>query len=167
MQLYSMYSGVNRTIEGHAASFALFKMEGNLKPLNLFSFAVRSPTGGKLHITEVGKPTGNKPYLERQVVDVFFPPEAQSDFPVAMQMSAKVDIIQLVTKSGYIHLYDIESGTCICMMHFNALLTAFVFSTFEAASGIFGVNHQGQVRQQKVTVFKWCQTLLFLCAPVN
>ena len=30
-------------------------------------------------------PTGNSPF-QKKAVDVFFPPEAQSDFPVAMQV---------------------------------------------------------------------------------
>jgi clathrin heavy chain len=40
-----------------------------------------------LHIIEVGTPpTGNQPFVKK-AVDVFFPPEAQNDFPVAMQVS--------------------------------------------------------------------------------
>jgi hypothetical protein len=31
-------------------------------------------------------PTGNQPFVKK-AVDVFFPPEAQNDFPVAMQVS--------------------------------------------------------------------------------
>ena len=47
----------------------------------------RSANGGKLHIIEVGTPpTGNQPF-QKKAVDVFFPPEAQNDFPVAMQVS--------------------------------------------------------------------------------
>ena len=46
----------------------------------------RSANGGKLHIIEVGTPpTGNQPF-QKKAVDVFFPPEAQNDFPVAMQV---------------------------------------------------------------------------------
>ncbi len=52
----------------------------------LFCFAVRGAAGGKLHIIEVGSPpTGNTPF-PKKAVDVFFPPEAQNDFPVAMQV---------------------------------------------------------------------------------
>ena len=41
----------------------------------------------QLHIIEVGTPpTGNQPF-PKKAVDVFFPPEAQNDFPVAMQVS--------------------------------------------------------------------------------
>ncbi|XP_054181940.1 clathrin heavy chain 2 isoform X12 [Homo sapiens] len=86
MQLYSVDRKVSQPIEGHAAAFAEFKMEGNAKPATLFCFAVRNPTGGKLHIIEVGQPAaGNQPFVKK-AVDVFFPPEAQNDFPVAMQV---------------------------------------------------------------------------------
>ena len=86
MQLYSVERKVSQPIEGHAAAFAQFKMEGNAEFSTLFCFAVRSATGGKLHIIEVGTPpAGNQPFVKK-AVDVFFPPEAQNDFPVAMQV---------------------------------------------------------------------------------
>ncbi|NXV59934.1 CLH1 protein, partial [Molothrus ater] len=98
MQLYSVDRKVSQPIEGHAAAFAEFKIEGNAKPSTLFCFAVRSPAGGKLHIIEVGQPaTGNQPFVKK-AVDVFFPPEAQTDFPVAMQvnffMSTSVELLE-------------------------------------------------------------------------
>lgn len=129
MQLYSVDRKVSQPIEGHAASFSQFKMEGNSEESTLFCFAVRGQAGGKvvemsnilssflcfyigncfsyvvinwsfcvccylsnlsmfgqLHIIEVGTPpTGNQPF-PKKAVDVFFPPEAQNDFPVAMQV---------------------------------------------------------------------------------
>lgn len=43
----------------------------------------------QLHIIEVGQPAaGNQPFAKK-AVDVFFPPEAQTDFPVAMQVKKK------------------------------------------------------------------------------
>ena len=64
-------------------------MEGNGQESTLFCFAVRGAAGGKLHIIEVGTPpTGNSPF-QKKAVDVFFPPEAQNDFPVAMQVGRK------------------------------------------------------------------------------
>ncbi|NXC97870.1 CLH1 protein, partial [Certhia familiaris] len=93
MQLYSVDRKVSQPIEGHAAAFAEFKIEGNAKPSTLFCFAVRSPAGGKLHIIEVGQPaTGNQPFVKK-AVDVFFPPEAQTDFPVAMQVNGASDYL--------------------------------------------------------------------------
>lgn len=144
MQLYSVERKVSQPIEGHAAAFSTFKMEGNPEPSTLFCFAVRAVSGGKLHIIEVGTaPAGNQPFVKK-AVDLFFPPEAQNDFPVAMQVSEKYDTIYLITKYGYIHLYDIETGTCIYMNRISAD-TIFVTAPHEPSGGIIGVNRKGQV----------------------
>ncbi|TMS13948.1 Clathrin heavy chain 1, partial [Larimichthys crocea] len=144
MQLYSVDRKVSQPIEGHAASFAQFKMEGNSEESTLFCFAVRGQAGGKLHIIEVGTPpTGNQPF-PKKAVDVFFPPEAQNDFPVAMQISSKQDVVFLITKYGYIHLYDLETGTCIYMNRISGE-TIFVTAPHEATSGIIGCQQEGTV----------------------
>ncbi|XP_078197650.1 clathrin heavy chain 2 isoform X18 [Callithrix jacchus] len=144
MQLYSVDRKVSQPIEGHAAAFAEFKIKENAKPSTLFCFAVRNSTGGKLHIIEVGQPAaGNQPFVKK-AVDVFFPPEAQTDFPVAMQIGAKHGVIYLITKCGYLHLYDLESGVCIYMNCISAD-TIFVTAPHKPTSGIIGVNKKGQV----------------------
>jgi len=97
-----------------------------------------------LHIVEVVQtPRGNQPFPKKQV-EVFFPPEAQNDFPVAMQVSSKFDVIYLITKYGYIHLYDIETATCIYMNRISGD-TIFVTAPHDATGGIIGVNRKGQV----------------------
>lgn len=144
MQLYSVDRKVSQPIEGHAAAFAQYKLEGNQNPSTLFCFAVRNQAGGKLHIIEVGQPVpGNQPFAKK-AVDVFFPPEAQTDFPVAMQIGTKHGVIYLITKYGYIHMYDLESGVCIYMNRISAE-TIFVTAAHESTSGIIGVNKKGQV----------------------
>ncbi|XP_054546712.1 clathrin heavy chain 2 isoform X2 [Talpa occidentalis] len=144
MQLYSVDRKVSQPIEGHAAAFAEFKSEGNAKSATLFCFAVRSPIGGKLHIIEVGQPAAeNQPFVKK-TVDVFFPPESQNDFPVSMQIGVKHGVIYLITKYGYLHMYDLESGTCIYMNRISAD-TIFVTAPHEPTSGIIGVNKKGQV----------------------
>ncbi|CAK1541751.1 unnamed protein product [Leptosia nina] len=144
MQLYSVERKCSQPIEGHAASFATFKAEGNTEPSTLFCFAVRTAQGGKLHIIEVGQPPAGNTAFHKKAVDVFFPAEAQNDFPVAMQVSPKYDVIYLITKYGYIHMYDIESGTCIYMNRISSD-TIFVTAPHESTGGIIGVNRKGQV----------------------
>lgn len=160
LQLYSVDRKVSQPIEGHAAAFTQFKCEDNSEPSTLFCFANRSPTEGKLHIIEVGQPAqGNQPY-SKKAVKVFFPPEetaarplsadqkivpgSLADFPISMQISEKYNIIYMITKHGYIHLYDVESGTCIYMNRISAE-TIFVTASHETTSGIVGVNKRGQV----------------------
>ncbi|TKR78217.1 hypothetical protein L596_019061 [Steinernema carpocapsae] len=144
MQLYSTERKVSQPIEGHAACFVKMKVENNAQPSNLFCFSVRNPSGGKLHVIELGTPpTGNTPFLKKQV-DVYFPSEAHSDFPVAMQASAKHGLVYLVTKYGYVHLYDIETGTCIFMNRISSD-TVFITTEYTLTGGIMGVNRKGQV----------------------
>ena len=38
-----------------------------------------------------------------------------SIFTTCFQVSKKNCVVYLITKYGYVHLYDIESGTCIYM----------------------------------------------------
>lgn len=64
MQLYSVQKMCSQIIEGHAASFTSFKMEGNAESSTLFCFAVRTLQSGKLHIIEVGQPAGNRFYTQ-------------------------------------------------------------------------------------------------------
>ena len=141
MQLYSVDRKVSQPIEGHAAAFTQHKVEGNNAESTLFCFAVRNPTGGKLHVIEVGTPpAGNQQFQKRQS-DVFFPAEAGSDFPVAMQMSKKHGCVYLVTKFGYIHVYDVETGTCIFMNRISSE-TIFVTVPQVETGGIMGVNRK-------------------------
>ncbi|KAF0366022.1 Clathrin heavy chain [Gigaspora margarita] len=143
MQLFSKERQVSQPIEGHAAAFATLTLENGVSPTRLFTFAVRNPSGAKLHIVEIDHKDENPPFPKR-TVDVFFPAEANTDFPVAMQVSKKYNIIFLVTKFGYIHLYDLETGTCIYMNRISGE-TIFVTAEHEATSGIIGVNRKGQV----------------------
>ncbi|KAI5858017.1 armadillo-type protein [Tricharina praecox] len=143
MQLYSKDRGISQAIEGHAAAFAELRMEGAPSPTKLFTFSVRTPQGAKLHVVEVDHVAGN-PTFQKKAVDVYFPAEAVNDFPVAMQVSQRFSIIYLVTKYGFIHLYDLETGTCIFMNRISSE-TIFTTTTHDATSGIIAVNRKGQV----------------------
>lgn len=61
-----------------------------------------------------------------------------------MQVSKKHGIIFLVTKYGFIHLYDLDSGACVYMNRISGD-TIFVTAEHESSNGIIGVNKKGQV----------------------
>ncbi|KAK7016226.1 Clathrin heavy chain [Paramarasmius palmivorus] len=143
MQLYSRDRGVSQPIEGHAAAFAELKLDGHQKPTKLFTFTVRTATSAKLHIVEIDHTAPNPPFAKK-AVDVYFPSKATNDFPVAMQVSKKHGIVYLVTKYGFIHLYDLESRACVYMNRISGE-TIFVTAEHEATNGIIGVNKKGQM----------------------
>ncbi|KAK7420981.1 Clathrin heavy chain [Neonectria magnoliae] len=143
MQLYSKDRGISQAIEGHAAAFGTLRLEGAPQDTKLFSFAVRTATGAKLHIVEVDHVESN-PVFQKKAVDMFFPPEATNDFPVALQVSQKYGVIYMVTKYGFIHLYDLETASCIFMNRISSE-TIFTTCTDNQSSGIVGINRKGQV----------------------
>lgn len=61
-----------------------------------------------------------------------------------MQVSSKYDVIYLITKYGYIHMYDIESGTCIYMNRISSE-TIFVTAPHESTGGIIGMSYLNQM----------------------
>jgi hypothetical protein len=65
-----------------------------------------------------------------------------------MQTSSKHGVIYLVTKYGYIHLFDLESGVLIYMNRISAD-TMFVTAPHEPTSGIIAVNRKGQVNKKR------------------
>ncbi|CAC9895743.1 unnamed protein product [Aureobasidium pullulans] len=143
MQLYSRDRGISQAIEGHAAAFGTIKLEGAPAETKVFTFCNRTPTGAKLHVVEIDHQQGN-PVFPKRAVDVYFPQEAANDFPVSMQVSEKYKVIYLVTKYGFIHLYDLETGTVIFM---NRISSDTVFTTCPdgESAGIVGINRKGQV----------------------
>src|ERR1700761_687059 len=97
----------------------------------------------KLHAVEINHTAPNTAF-QKKAVDVLFSPEVTNDFPVAMQVSKLHDIVYLVTKYGFIHLYDLESGACLYMNCISGE-TIFVTAEDEAPYGIIGINRKGQV----------------------
>lgn len=143
LQLYSRERGISQAIEAHAAAFGTIRLEGAPADTRLFAFAVRTATGAKLHVVEIDHQATN-PVFTKKAVDVYFPSEAVNDFPVAMQVSQKYSVIYLVTKYGFIHLYDLETAACIFM---NRISSETIFATApdSESSGIIGINRKGQV----------------------
>ena len=143
MQLYSRDRGISQAIEGHAAAFGSLRLDDAPADTKLFTFANRSATGAKLHVVEIDHQQPN-PQFTKKAVDIYFPAEATNDFPVAMQVSSKYKVIYLVTKYGFIHLYDLETGTTIFM---NRISSDTIFTTAGDSEGlgIVGVNRKGQV----------------------
>eukprot|EP00179_Madagascaria_erythrocladioides_P030901 CAMPEP_0198327392 /NCGR_PEP_ID=MMETSP1450-20131203/14660_1 /TAXON_ID=753684 ORGANISM="Madagascaria erythrocladiodes, Strain CCMP3234" /NCGR_SAMPLE_ID=MMETSP1450 /ASSEMBLY_ACC=CAM_ASM_001115 /LENGTH=1655 /DNA_ID=CAMNT_0044031435 /DNA_START=1 /DNA_END=4968 /DNA_ORIENTATION=+ len=146
MQLYSVNKKMSQAIEGHAAAFAQLKLDGH--DTTLFCFASKSAAAGasKFHVIEVGadrKPEG-APRFEKQQTDIYYPPEMPNDFPVSLQVSSKYSLAYLITRQGYFHVYDIESGTTLYMNRVSDT-TVFVTAPRQDTGGLLGINRKGQV----------------------
>eukprot|EP00043_Microstomoeca_roanoka_P006604 m.64179 g.64179 ORF g.64179 m.64179 type:complete len:1667 (-) comp13482_c1_seq1:229-5229(-) len=144
MQLYSTEKKASQPIEGHVGVFINHRIQGNPVDSSLLCLASRTAAGGKLHILEVGTPAAGARAFEKKTKEIEFAPDAATDFPVAIQASPKYGVIFLITKFGYLHVYDLESGNVIFKNRISPS-TIFVTSYNASNGGIIGVNRAGQV----------------------
>lgn len=103
----------------------------------------------QLHIIPIDQKESG-PTFGKKAVEIYFPEEATKDFPVAVQIGHRFGVIYMLTKFGFVHLYEMESGTCIYMNRVSNE-TIFVTAEYLKDSGIIGVNRKGQVVQAHST----------------
>jgi len=85
-----------------------------------------------------------KPGFSKKQADLFFPPDFQDDFPVAMQVSQKYGLIYVITKLGLLFVYDLETAAAV---YRNRISPDPIFLTAESSStgGFYAINRRGQV----------------------
>lgn len=143
MQLFSVDRGVSQNIEGHASTFSSIRLDAAVIDTKLFIFAVRTATGAKLQIVEYDQPD-NGPNFTKKIVDIWYPPEVLGDFPTAVLVSKKYGVIFVVTKYGFAHLYELETGVVFYTFRLSSS-TVFTTTTTSDSTGFIGINSHGQV----------------------
>ena len=147
MQLYSTEKKVSQPLQGHAGCFASITKDGESSSRNMFCFVEKKPgQQPKLFIMEVGKEKDAPGGVFRiPAKDIAFPPEAQADFPVSLLATPKHDILYLITKMGFLYLFDVHTGT---LLFCNKITNDTVFTTCvdSVGTGITGItSRKGQV----------------------
>ncbi|CAK7913259.1 clathrin heavy chain [[Candida] anglica] len=149
VQLFSKARNVSQAIEGHVCKFGSIKLEGAPHPTKVFCVGNKNAQGqGNLHIIEIDHVDGN-PSFPKKTVDIFFPPDATNDFPISLQASDKYGIIYILTKYGFIHLYDMESGANLFVNRITAD-PVFTAAAYNNGTGIITINKSGQVLSVEV-----------------
>lgn len=143
-QLFCKSRGVSQAIEGHVCKFAQIKLNGASMPTKVFCIGNKAASGqGNLHIIEIDHVDGNPPF-PKKTVDIFFPPDASNDFPISLQASDRYGILYILTKYGFIHLYDIETGSNLFVNRITAD-PVFTAAPYKDGTGIITINKLGQV----------------------
>ncbi|CAI5760574.1 unnamed protein product [Candida verbasci] len=150
IQLYSKSRNISQAIEGHVCKFASINLSNSIKPTKLFCVGNKNSQGqGQMHIIEIDHVDGN-PQFSKKIVDIFFPPDASNDFPISLQTSDKYGIIYILTKYGFIHLYDMESGSNLFVNRITAD-PVFTATSFNNGTGLLTINKSGQVLSIEVS----------------
>ncbi|KAH3915827.1 clathrin heavy chain [Parastagonospora nodorum] len=144
MQLFSKARNVSQPLEGHAATFGTIRLDGAATYTKLFAFAVKSTSGeAKINIVEVDHNASN-PAFPKRLIPIHWPAEGTGDFPLGIHIAHKYGILIVITKFGFIHLHDLETGTALFL---NRISEETVFTTArdDDGTGVVVINKRGQV----------------------
>lgn len=143
IQLYSKARNISQPIAGHVCCFGKFRQQGAAVDTQVFACASRTTDGGTLHLLEIEHQAGAPPY-HKKTVEIFFPSEIANDFPISIQISDQYGVAYILTKFGFIHLYDVESGKKIFLNRISSD-PIFTATKFDEDRGVITVNRSGAV----------------------
>jgi clathrin heavy chain len=141
MQLYSVEKKQQQLLEGHAGTFADVPIEDNGQSIGLFCFMERKhgQFATRLHILDLSRTSNYK-----VTMDVQMPPDAPTDFAVAIHMSEKHGVVYAVTKAGNGLIFDILTGTLLYIGKISQE-SVFIGCPSHRSGGMLVVNRKGQV----------------------
>lgn len=150
MQLYSTEKKVSQPLQGHAGAFASISVVGRDDPAQVLVFhekkADAAPTEPpKLFVMEVGRDPSKGAPFRLTPTQIPVPADAAADFPVSLVVDKKDDIAFLMTKMGYLYMFDIASGKTM----YRAKITndtVFCTCSQDSTGAMFGITvRKGQV----------------------
>jgi len=115
MQLYSIEKKVSQPLQGHAGSFATMNIMGRSDKAQVLCFhekKAESPPGEppKFFVMEVGRDPSKGPPFRLPPTNIPVPADAATDFPVSLAVDQKDEVAFLLTKMGYLYLFDLHTG---------------------------------------------------------
>jgi clathrin heavy chain len=144
MQLYSVGKAQQQMLEGHAGCFGNVVVRDGEAPASLFAFMERkvaSPDQTRLHLMDV---SGKSQPPFKVNVQVAMPPEAPTDFAIAMAVSEKYGVVFKVTKQGYLYMFDCSSGVTLFRFKISQD-PIFLGCPAARTGGILLANRKGQI----------------------
>uniref|UniRef100_A0A7S3Q7D3 Clathrin heavy chain n=1 Tax=Chaetoceros debilis TaxID=122233 RepID=A0A7S3Q7D3_9STRA len=149
MQLYSLEKKVSQPLQGHAGSFATIKIMGRDDPAQVLVFHEKKndqpADPPKLFVMEVGRDPAKGAAFRLPPTQIPVPADAAADFPVSLVIDKKDEVAFLMTKMGYLYMFDIISGKTI----YRAKITqdvVFCTASQDSTGAMFGITvRKGQV----------------------
>jgi len=116
MQLYNIERSVHQPIESFAACFTELPLSDTNPTFknSVFCFCEKKAAEQvhRRHIMEIGNPApGNNKF--KVMVDISMAADAPGDFPILMQASPKYGLVFMITKMGYLFMFETYKGSLI------------------------------------------------------
>ncbi|CAL1171635.1 unnamed protein product [Cladocopium goreaui] len=106
-------------------------------------------TATKLHIMDILKNRGESATPFKVQQEIAMPPEAPTDFAVGLHLSEKHGVVFMITKAGFLFMFDIGTGTMLVRSRVSQE-TVFITVGSALTGGIIFVNKRGAVMSAKV-----------------
>lgn len=138
MQLYNFERKLSQALEGFCAAFGVIKIPGR-EPAQIIAFHEKKtadPTP-KLHVREVGR-KGGAPFAV-QPTNIPWAADAAADFPVTLTVVQKDALAYMMTKMGYLFVFDVVTGTTVYRARVTQE-TTFAAVAQEASGTVFGIT---------------------------
>ena len=145
IQLYSVDNKKSQVIAGFCGGF--LNVDNQTAKGQLFTFIMKEGPRAhcKFQATEIGKAGGFKV----KPVEFAFPAEAAQDFPVCMEIDEPRCLAYMMTKMGYVYMFDIMTGTLLFRSRISP--EPIFLTTKVATGGIIGLT-SGKGGIMKVTL---------------
>ncbi|KAL8442304.1 hypothetical protein Emag_006547 [Eimeria magna] len=153
LQLFSLELKKHQQLEGHAACFGSLVMDEAQGPQPVICFAEkkRGSPEFKLHVRDLAakREDGKQPL--RVCADISLSPDAPSDFPLSVHISKSLGLVFLVTKAGFLLLFDALTGTQL-LRHRVSQDPVFLTSDSPQTGGVITVHKKGLVALTTVNI---------------
>lgn len=113
---------------------------------------------------EIGNPAPGQNKLKKSI-DIQMPPDVVGDFPVLMQSVDKYGVVFVITKFGYIYIYEISNSVLIYRQRITDSLI-FVVTKSLNEDGVVCVNKAGQILQITIDEFNFIPFIMKHCTHI-
>lgn len=146
LQLYMIEKKQGQFLEGFVGAFAEMPVGASPTYTNsLFTFVEKKATDPvtRIHVMEIGTPNGAEPKFKK-TAEVTYPPDVQGDFPVLLHSVDKYGLIFLITKFGYLFVYEAANAYLI---YRQRITDSWIFAAVRnpKTDGMIAINRNGQM----------------------
>lgn len=110
IQLYFIEGGKQQLLEGHACTFGKVLLHNDTHKSNVFCFVERKAgeTKSLVHITEISAPPEGAQKFKKNT-EIVYDSSTPGDFPISLIVAEKYGLLYIVTKFGFIYIYEMST----------------------------------------------------------
>lgn len=145
IQLYFIKGGKQQLLEGHACTFGKVLLHNETHKSNVFCFVERKAgeTKSLVHVTEISAPPEGIPKFKKNT-EIVYDASTPTDFPISLVVAEKYGLLYIVTKFGFLYIYELSSVEQIFKVRLSSNAIFAVAKNF-TNDGILALSKNGSL----------------------